>query len=183
MSLKPTVAQAKATFDSFETPLSAVKRPESVIQILSEALADFVRTSLRCTCPPRTQLFLCQAPWLQHHDAFMANEEARSLVFKIREKSVTPVCAGIKVSDLPDTVRDFQTLCKRTMDAFEAKKVPNFFLSSVLLSSSRTRSYSPFLRRLLRNLIVSLLIRTTLTRPYVSSLSKLPPSYDRSIRL
>ena len=53
----------------------------------------------------------------------MASEEARNIVFKICKEFITPACSGIKLADLPEAIHDFQNLCRKTMDAFEAKKV------------------------------------------------------------
>ena len=40
--LKPTIAQAKATFEKLKPTLAVVKKPELALQILSEAVVDFV---------------------------------------------------------------------------------------------------------------------------------------------
>ena len=85
----------------------------------------------------------------------MASEEARNIVFKIREEFVAPACSGIKFADLPEALRDFQNLCRKTMDAYEAKKVAILFSirSFTLLSLPRSvLLFSTFSRRALRSL-------------------------------
>ena len=114
----------------------------------------------------------------------MANDEAWNFVFKIREHFVLPACSGVKPNELPEAVKDFQTLCKRTMDAFKAKKVlylllhalPCFCVSSLYFC---IRNLIFFFREPLRKLSASPLSRIMLTNPYVFALSLLLPSYAR----
>ena len=41
-SLKPSISQAKATFEKIKPTLAVVKKPELALQLLSEAVVDFV---------------------------------------------------------------------------------------------------------------------------------------------